>query len=116
MVGASLAIALAHRGLRLALIEAYTPGAETQPSYDDRTVALSWGSRCILEGMQVWDAMAGQVEPIKTIHISDRGHFGATRLRHEEERVEALGYVAENRVLGEVLYRRLQQSSNAGIH
>ena len=56
-------------------------------------VALSWGSRCILEGMQVWDAMAGQVEPIKTIHISDRGHFGATRLRHEEERVEALGYV-----------------------
>ena len=116
LVGASLACALENSRHSVRIVEAFPLKSDLQPSYDDRTVALSWGSRCILEGMQVWDAMAGQVEPIKTIHISDRGHFGATRLRHEEERVEALGYVAENRVLGEVLYRRLQQSSNAGIH
>ena len=116
LVGASLACALENSRHSVRIVEAFPLRSDLQPSYDDRTVALSWGSRCILEGMQVWDAMAGQVEAIKTIHISDKGHFGATRLRHEEERVEALGYVAENRVLGEVLYSRLQQSGKAGIH
>ena len=116
LVGASLACALENSRHSVRIVEAFPLKSDLQPSYDDRTVALSWGSRCILEGMQVWDAMAGQVEAIKTIHISDKGHFGATRLRHEEERVEALGYVAENRVLGEVLYSRLQQSGKAGIH
>jgi 2-octaprenyl-6-methoxyphenol hydroxylase len=66
--------------------------------------------------MGIWAEMADRVEPIKTIHISDKGHFGATRLHHDEEHVAALGYVAENRVLGEVLYRRLQRDSRLQMH
>ena len=116
LVGASLACALENSGLSVHIVEAWPLKSESQPSYDDRTVALSWGSRCIFEGMGIWDAMADRLEPIKTIHISDRGHFGATRLRHEEERVEALGYVAENRVLGEVLYQRLERNSRLELH
>ena len=112
LVGASLACALENTGLSVHVVEACPHQSDLQPSYDDRTVALSWGSRCIFEGMGIWDAMAGRVEAINTIHISDKGHFGATRLHHEEEQVEALGYVAENRVLGEVLYQRLQQNSD----
>jgi 2-octaprenyl-6-methoxyphenol hydroxylase len=116
LVGASLACALENSQLSVRVVEAFPLESDLQPSYDDRSVALSWGSRCIFEGMHVWDAMADKVEAIKTIHISDRGHFGATRLRHEEEHVEALGYVAENRVIGNVLYERLQQNSNTGFH
>jgi len=116
LVGASLACALENSSLSVHVVEAHPLRSELQPSYDDRTVALSWGSRCIFEGMGIWDAMADRVEAIKTIHISDKGHFGATRLRHEEEHVEALGYVAENRVLGDVLYQRLQQNSRLELH
>ena len=116
LVGASLACALQNSGLSVHIVEAYPYQSDSQPSYDDRTVALSWGSRCIFEGMGLWDAMADRVEAIKTIHISDKGHFGATRLRHEEEHVEALGYVAENRVLGDVLYQRLLQNTNVELH
>ena len=116
LVGASLACALENSGLSVHIVEAYPYQSDSQPSYDDRTVALSWGSRCIFEGMGLWDAMADRVEAIKTIHISDKGHFGATRLRHEEEHVEALGYVAENRVLGDVLYQRLLQNTNVELH
>ena len=116
LVGASLACALENSGLSIHIVEAYPHRSDLQPSYDDRTVALSWGSRCIFEGMGIWDAMADRVEAIRTIHISDKGHFGATRLRHEEEHVEALGYVAENRVLGDVLYQRLQQNANVELH
>jgi 2-octaprenyl-6-methoxyphenol hydroxylase len=116
LVGASLACALENSGVFVHIVEAYPLESDLQPSYDDRTVALSWGSRSIFEGMAIWDAMADRVEAIKTIHISDKGHFGATRLRHEEEHVEALGYVAENRVLGDVLYQRLQQNSKLEFH
>ena len=116
LVGASLACALENSSLSVHVVEAHPLKSDLQPSYDDRTVALSWGSRCIFEGMGIWDAMADRVEAIKTIHISDKGHFGATRLRHEEEHVEALGYVAENRVLGDVLYQRMQQNSKLELH
>ena len=40
MAGASLAIALAAENIRIALIEAVSPRAESQPSYDDRGLAL----------------------------------------------------------------------------
>jgi 2-octaprenyl-6-methoxyphenol hydroxylase len=66
--------------------------------------------------MGLWDALADRVEAIRTIHISDKGHFGATRLYHEEEHVDALGYVAENRVLGDVLYQRLQHNASVKLH
>ena len=116
LVGASLACALEPSGHRVALIEAFELKSESQPSYDDRTVALSWGSRCILDGMGLWSDIEDRVEAIKTIHISDRGHFGVTRLHHTEEGVDALGYVAENRVLGEVLYKHLDNHLNLSLH
>ena len=116
LVGASLACALEYGDLRVRVVEAHPLKSDAQPSYDDRTVALSWGSRRILEGMGIWDSLVDRIEAIKTIHISDKGHFGATRLRHHEEGVEALGYVAENRVLGDVLYQRLQQNCRLQLH
>ncbi len=116
LAGASLACALEESGLSIEIIEAHPLNTDAQPCYDDRTVALSYGSRVIFEAMGLWDAMADRIEPIKTIHISDRGHLGVTRLRHHEEGVEALGYVAENRVLGEVLYQRLADNQNVSMH
>jgi 2-octaprenyl-6-methoxyphenol hydroxylase len=116
LVGASLACALEGSGLSVAIIEAFPLKASSQPCYDDRTVALSYGSRIIFESMGLWSLLEDRVEAIKTIHISDRGHFGVTRLYHDEEGVEALGYVAENRVLGEVLYQRLADNKNAQLH
>ena len=116
LVGASLACALEHSAHSVRIVEAVPLSSDVQPSYDDRTVALSWGSRCIFEGMGIWKTLADSAEAITTIHISDKGHFGATRLRNEEEKVEALGYVIENRALGGVLYQCLQQNSRLGLH
>ena len=115
MVGASLAIALAHRGLRLALIEAYTPGAESQPSYDDRAIALAYGTRRIFEATGVWPSLNGLAEPIRDIHVSDRGHFGFTRLNASEEGVPALGHVVTARELGHVLLDRMRQDTSLEV-
>ncbi len=109
MVGASLAITLADRGLRMALIEAHAPGADSQPGYDDRAIALAYGTRRIFDAIGVWSALESIVEPILDIHVSDRGHFGFTGLSAAEEGVPALGYVVTARELGRVLLARLNQ-------
>jgi 2-octaprenyl-6-methoxyphenol hydroxylase len=113
MVGASLGVALAPLPLRVGLIEAVEFESSAQPSYDDRTVALSYGSRRIFESLKVWQRLeASGATPIERIHISDRGHFGFARLDASEAGVAALGYVVENRVLGQALKPVLAETRN----
>ena len=47
MVGASLALALKNTSLNIAIIEAIAPNSAQQPSYDDRGIALAYGSQRI---------------------------------------------------------------------
>lgn len=113
LVGASLAVALQgeakQRGWSICLIEPFTPGNGYQPSYDARSTALSFGSQQIYQRLGLWQQISQRAEPIKQIHVSDRGHFAAARLSAEEESVPALGYVVENAWLGECLWRALDQ-------
>ncbi len=103
MVGASLARAVSGLGLKTGVVEAYAYNADTQPSYDDRAIALAWGSRLILEGIGAWSRLQPEAEPILDVHISDRGHCGFSRINHKKEGVEALGYVVTGQALGEAL-------------
>ena len=100
MVGASLAVALEGLGVRTALIEAVPHDAAAQPSFDERTTALSNGSRRILETLGVWPDVAAAATPIAKIHVSDQGHFGFARIDAAEQGRKALGYVVPNRALG----------------
>ncbi len=109
MVGASLVAALKnHTAKKIAVVEAHEFNSSSQPSFDDRSIALSYGSRRIWESMGLWESLEPKIEAIKSIHVSDRGHLGAARITHTEERVEALGYVVENRVMGKVLMDEIE--------
>ncbi|MCW8936046.1 MAG: 2-octaprenyl-6-methoxyphenyl hydroxylase [Gammaproteobacteria bacterium] len=104
MVGASLVAALKnHSDKKIAVVEAHEFNSGSQASFDDRSIALSYGSRRIWESMGLWEKLEPEIEAIKSIHVSDRGHLGVTRINHTEEKVEALGYVVENRVMGQLL-------------
>lgn len=116
MIGASLAVALAPLGLRVALIESAPVGSESQPSFDERTTALSNGSRRIYESMGVWPAVAHEATPIRRIHVSDRGRFGFARIDAAEQGVAALGYVLANRALGAALWNRLTSCPSIALH
>ena len=107
LVGGSLACALGRAGLRVALVEALATAARSQPSYDERVLALSWGSRRILEAMGLWASLAPGAEAIRRVHVSDRGHFGFARLDAAEEGVPALGYVAPARLIAQAIQTRM---------
>jgi len=112
MVGASLACALGNQPLRVGVIEAVPFRSSSQPSYDDRSIALAFGARKIFEGMGLWQQVADIVTPIKKIHVSDRGHFGTTRMDAAREGYPALGYVVENRDLGQLFAKELESLPN----
>jgi len=115
MVGASLACALGSTALRIAVIEAVPLRASSQPSYDDRSIALAYGSRRIFAAMGLWDELASAVTPIKRIHVSDRGRFGMLRMDAAQYGYGALGYVVENRDLGKLFSARLKKLENVDL-
>jgi 2-octaprenyl-6-methoxyphenol hydroxylase len=82
-VGSALALALAGGPLSVARI---SDDAETA----DRPIALSHGSRLILERLDAWGAVGAA--PIETIHISQQG-FGRTVMHSSDYGLPALGYV-----------------------
>jgi 2-octaprenyl-6-methoxyphenol hydroxylase len=115
MVGASLGVALAPLGLRVALIEAVPYNSATQPSFDERTTALSNGSRRILETLGVWQTISTLATPIRKIHVSDQGRFGFARIDATEQGIAAMGYVVPNRALGQALWPRLLDSAGLKV-
>ena len=115
LVGASLAVALGQAGLRVSVVEATAFSHAEQSTCDERSIALAQGSQRIFAAMGLWESLADQVCPIHTIHVSDRGRFAFTRLRREQEGVEALGYVASARVLGNALQQQISANSNITV-
>jgi 2-octaprenyl-6-methoxyphenol hydroxylase len=115
LVGGSLACALSSSSLRVAVIEAVPPQIQDQPSYDERVIALSLGSRRIFETVGLWPDIAPEAEPILKVHVSERGGCGFTRLDQAEEGVEALGYVAPARTLGIAIRSALRYAPNVEL-
>ena len=115
MIGTSLALALAPLGLRVAVVEAVARKEDQQPSFDDRSTALSRSTQRMFEAMGLWDEVVAASTPISGIHVSDKGRFGFSHIDAEEQGVEALGYVVINRVLGAVLQSRLLLTSGVDV-
>ena len=102
-IGAALAIALRDSALAVLVIEARPDAGDSD---DARTLAMSYGSRLILDQLGIWSQIE-PVSPIESIHVSQRGGFGRTLLSADEAGLPALGYV--------VRYARLQQAFGKAI-
>ena len=121
LVGSTLVCALEPlarlQGLKVAVIESHSINEPKSrpPSFDARSSALSYGTRLTYDKLGLWSELEGSAGLIKQVHVSDRGHFGVTRLNHESEGVPALGYVIDNYLLGDVLLRSLENYRGQGL-
>ncbi len=111
-VGATLALTLQHHGVPVTMLEAREKGAAYQ---DQRALALSYGSRRILEKLGVWDKLDAQATAINTIHISQRGSIGRSLLKAKEHDLPALGYVLSYGALTQALDEALAQFNDVEI-
>ncbi|MXW73717.1 MAG: 2-octaprenyl-6-methoxyphenyl hydroxylase [Gammaproteobacteria bacterium] len=115
LTGASLAVALADLGLKIAVVEAVPPEDPGQPSLDDRTSAIARTGVRILENLGVWTRLAETPSPIRTVEISERGCFGGARIDAASQGLDSLGSVVRNRVLGQALWEKLRESERVDI-
>lgn len=100
-VGMALTAALAGSAQRVLLVDSRQRGWATDP----RALALSQGSRQLLERLDAWQATAGTA--IRQIHVSQRGGFGRTLISSEDYGLPALGYVMRYRDLAAGLSARI---------
>jgi len=106
-VGATLALGLVDNGLQVTVLEARD---NPDPPGDPRAIALSDGSRLILQRLGVWAGIAQHATPIRTIHISQKNRIGRSVLRAEESGHDALGYVVGYAELAAAIDQVLQAS------
>ena len=107
LAGMALALAMQRQGVDAQIYEARQRAGILD---DKRILALSHGSRQILEWLGVWSSI--DATPIETIHVSQKGGLGRARLTAQQEGVPALGYVAAVASVGAALDSAL---AGAGI-
>ncbi len=93
LAGNCLGLALKDSGLQIAIIEANTKEELLNSPMGDRALALAAGTISTLENLGIWQGIRAKATAITDIHVSDRGHFGKTRLSARKQNVNALGYV-----------------------
>ena len=108
-VGAVLALLLAKAGLEVQILEARPQGASHG---DQRALALSFGSRRILEKLGLWQTLSAVATSINTIHVSQKGSLGRALLKADDYNQEALGYVLAYGALSAVLEEALAKLPN----
>ena len=107
LVGASLAIALDAAGIAATLVESAAPRADAHPGYDERNLALARATVNGLAALGVWPLAAHEAAPIRSVHASRAGVFGAIRLDAAELGLDSFGHTLPARALGAALLARL---------
>ena len=115
LVGASLACALSPLGLDVTLIEAVPFRATSQPSYDDRTLALSASSCQILRGLGIWPSLQANATAIREIHVREMDRPGRVVMKPQELGLDRFGHVVEARVFGAAVMGLLPELPNLDV-
>lgn len=105
-VGIALALALRDNDLKVALLEARESEINTT---DPRALALSYGSRLLLQRLGAWLALQN-VSGIKVIEVTQKDSAGHTTLRADDLNVPDMGYVLPYTALHAALQQALHQS------
>ncbi len=115
MVGASMACSLAETNYKIAIIEAFQANSDQQPSFDERTIALTYSSKLIFNAIGVWQDISAEAYPIKDIEVTNQDSFGFTTLGTKDVKTEALGYVVPTRRIGHALHQKINNLKNLSL-
>ncbi|MGC1395338.1 MAG: FAD-dependent hydroxylase [Coleofasciculaceae cyanobacterium] len=112
IVGATLACALKDSGLSVVLIEAQPLSvAQVKP----QAYNLSVLSGRIFQGIGVWQKILPQITTYRQIRLSDADYGKVVQFQLQDLGTDALGYIAEHRVLLGALSEFVAASSNLNL-
>ncbi|MGB7241537.1 MAG: FAD-dependent monooxygenase, partial [Sulfitobacter sp.] len=115
--GTTLALALASTGASIILIDALPVKTRKDARFDGRSYALALTSTRLLEGIGIWDAVAGNAQPMLEIKVTD-GRSGSgpspffMHFDHSEIEEGPVGYMVEDRHLRHALLNAVKSSKS----
>ena len=111
-VGAIFALLNKSLNSKILLLES---NSENQVKNDKRALALSNGSKFILEKIDIWKELHSKLTAINTIHTSQKGTFGRVLMKAEEFEEESLGFVISYGDLITALNKKLSNSKDIEV-
>ena len=111
LVGTSLALALCHLPLKIAIIES-RPWQEQPDLKKGRHLALNFASQQFFSSLDLWPELESFANPICTVHVSEKNRFGLLRFKAEELNLPALGYLIPEPALVHTLEKASQTKAN----
>ncbi len=119
IAGAAMALALVNQNeseLKVALVDAGVLQAASpktdDTSFDSRVCALTEASKNLLDNLGAWELItAERASPYQGMHVWDANGTGAISFSAGELGVDSLGYIVENSVIRNALFKRLSDSS-----
>ena len=115
LVGTSIALGLKDQPVSIEILENQPSNTKKQTTQDTRPLSLSYGSHLTLEKLGIWQALKSNACPINTVHVSEKGRFGATRITAAEQKVSALGYVVPFGELQSAIFNKVSTQSNVTL-
>ncbi len=114
VVGAAAALALAQRGLRVALVETQPPKPWRADAPDLRVYAFAPDNAALLDDLGVWSGgiLAARAQPYRRMRVWDAAGGGELRFDAETLGRDALGWIVEHGLLVDRLWAAL---STAGV-
>ncbi|QDP00442.1 2-octaprenyl-6-methoxyphenyl hydroxylase [Thalassotalea sp. PS06] len=112
LTGAAMALSLFSKSckpLRIAIVDS-ADKQQASGGFDERVIALSYGSAEYLQQLGAWTNLKNDACAIKNIHVSDRSYYGKARIDSQDYQLDALGYVAPLQSIASSLYAQLQVS------
>lgn len=106
LAGLSLACALGTAGVPTVCVDRDSPAAQSVAGFDIRTTALAHCAKEVLAGAGVWPHLVSDAQPINDIRVIDQGSPLRVHYDHRAIGSEPLGYVLDNAVIREALFKR----------
>lgn len=121
LVGASVALALADTGLRIAVLDAQPlppPQADVVPPerFDPRVCAITPASRRFLQSLGAWAGVEQRRSCAYTdMHVWEADGTGSIHFAAQDIHCDSLGHIVENAVLLSALHERLHSSRDIAL-
>jgi 2-octaprenyl-6-methoxyphenol hydroxylase len=106
LTGLCTALALSSLGQKSLLVDRKKIGP--LPNYDGRAIALSYGSKQILEAIGIWQDLLPYAGEINQIRVTDQ--YSPLFLHFDNS--STLGYLIENDDLQRIIYKKISQDAN----
>ncbi|MFA6985982.1 MAG: FAD-dependent oxidoreductase [Arenimonas sp.] len=105
VVGSTAALALARRGLRVAIVEAHPPATWLAEAPDLRVYAFAPDAQALLASLGVWAAVAAaRVQPYRRMRVWDAAAAGEMTFDADALGRDCLGHIVEHALLVDRLW------------